>query len=60
MKVIFRSLEDGSLVSLGHVSLFSVLPDKYEIVYQVGFAPLVEFIIFAFILCFVLLMNKGL
>lgn len=48
MKVIFRSIEDGSRVSLDHVSLFSVLPDKYEIVYQAGFAPLVEFYHFRF------------
>lgn len=46
MKVIFRSFEDGSHFSLDHVSRLSVLPDKYEISYQAGFASLVAFYYF--------------
>lgn len=48
MKVFFRSLEDGSLVSLTHVVRLSVLSDKYEIVYGKGYSPLVELYHFRF------------
>lgn len=48
MKVLFRSLEDGSHVFLIHVARLSVLSDKYEIVYQKGFTPLVELYPFRF------------
>lgn len=46
MKVIFRSFEDGSHVSLDHVSRLSFLPDKYEIFYRAGSASLVAFFYF--------------
>ena len=40
MKVIFRSLEDGSLVSVDHVVQLLVRSDKYEITFGKGYSPL--------------------
>lgn len=48
MNVIFRSLDDGSLVSVLHVVRLVVRSDKYEITYGKGYSPLVELYHFRF------------
>ena len=48
MFVVFRSLEDGSHVSLNHVARLTVRADKYEILYLPGFLPRVEVYHFRF------------
>lgn len=48
MLVVFRSLEDGSLVSVTHVARLVVRSDKYEIIYGKGHSPLVELYHFRF------------
>lgn len=48
MKVLFRSLEDGSLVSIDHVVSLTVRSDKYELRFGKGFSPCVELYHFRF------------
>ena len=48
MKVVFRSLEDGSLVSVTYVARLVVRSDKYEIIYGKGHSPHVKLYHFRF------------
>lgn len=48
MKVLFRSLEDGSHVTVDHVSRLIVRFNKYEVHFQVGSSSYVSVYNFCF------------